>query len=90
MNSKSEKRLPSSVEVHMPICFECYKDGIQTELKYQKSTSTLMSVNEFYDEGGVLHHHDPNVHSVYYKCDKGHELILLEKPVCGVCGWPDD
>jgi len=88
-NSKSERKLPSYSEIYMPLCYQCYEEGFENELEFQKMSQTVMAVNEFYDDDG-LHHHDPNVISTYYKCSEGHELVLMERSLCPICNWPND
>ena len=72
----------------MSLCYECYEKGKENELKFRKSTSTLMHVNEFFDDNAVAHRHDPNLTLLYYECDAGHKHVQIQRSLCVECGWP--
>jgi hypothetical protein len=47
---------------------------------------TLMTVQRFWDEDGVLHVHDPNATTARYRCSRGHEWTQEHKTPCPAAG----
>jgi len=72
----------------MSLCPDCYEKGKLVELKFQKSTRTLMCVTEFFDDNAAAHRHDPNIYVMYFECENGHTQVRIQRSICVECGWP--
>lgn len=50
---------------------------------------TTLQADRFWDESGTEHVHDPNVHTMFYTCDRGHRWDDREQHGCpaGGCTW---
>lgn len=63
-------------------CPECVKEGKTSRVYEQGGASTAMCTQDFYDEDGRRHHHDPNWHSTSYQCSNGHRWAEKVKHKC--------
>ncbi len=69
-------------------CPECTKESEVSRVYPNSGGTTLMGYNEFYDEAGHYHFHDPNSTSTFYQCSRGHQWADSHSSHCW-CGWPD-
>ncbi len=63
-------------------CPTCERDGIRSIVHVGGTTSTLMTIQEFYDEEGRHHRHDYNNRTTSYRCSNGHEWTESIRPKC--------
>lgn len=70
-------------------CPECVKEGQKSTVRVRPMASTLMYSNDYYDEDGRWHSHDPNWFSRSYRCSRGHEWGTSIRGTCPVdgCDW---
>ncbi len=71
-------------------CEECQKLGVQSKVFVPAGGfRTAMGGEEFYDEIGHHHIHDPNISMASWSCSGGHEWVLSQISPCPVtdCDW---
>lgn len=70
-------------------CPECERSGDKSTLSIGASLTTAMYTQDYYDEEGVLHRHDPNRHETEYSCSNGHSFKKIHKLKCPAleCEW---
>ena len=78
-----EKREGELMEEIM--CPQCQQEGRQSQVYPEGTTVTDMCVDEFYDETGRHHWHNPNGRSTSYHCRNGHEWGETRYSTCW-CG----
>lgn len=66
-------------------CPECDVSGQKSSVFIGLRTTTLMSWQDFYDEKGNFHHHDPNTTSTAYSCSNGHRWREDSQHCCPTC-----
>lgn len=71
------------------ICEKCRAEGMGSEVDIVRETSTLVQGRYFYDEQGLLHCHDPNIHTATLRCSQGHEWQIEKRHHCMICTWPE-
>jgi hypothetical protein len=49
--------------------------------------STCMGWQDYYDEKGRFHSHDPNTHTSEWSCSNGHIWIVSKKALCPNCDY---
>ena len=49
--------------------------------------STDMCVEQYYDEDGKLHVHDPNCSTSSWRCSNGHHISVSRYGRCGRCDF---
>ena len=54
------------------ICQMCEETGLKSKLYILDSSSTLMSITQYYDENGNFVIEDPNIITTKYNCSNGH------------------
>lgn len=67
------------------ICQQCKKEGRESKVHCDYTTSTLLGWSPYFDEEGNLHVHDPNKKADGYRCSNGHywaESYLKKCPNC--------
>ena len=60
-------------------CPSCVLEGKRSKVRINASTTTAMSSDNFYDEEGRLHSHNPNSVRTYYTCSEGHSWFADNK-----------
>lgn len=66
-------------------CLTCQKEGKKSMVYIGISTSTCMGIQEYYDEEGRYHYHDPNYITANYSCSNGHTWSEARKKECPSC-----
>jgi hypothetical protein len=61
--------------------------GFVTAMHPEGGFVTAMYYPTFYDEKGVVHNHDHNIHTMGYHCSKGHKFITKGHPSCPNCDF---
>lgn len=73
------------------ICQRCQAEGKRSTIQCPGfGVSTLMCSDEFYDESGKLHHHDPNSTAMTYRCSNGHSWTVRKKTRCPSCDYNNE
>lgn len=70
-------------------CPDCVKEGKRSRVYPDLSSVTLMHGVTFWDEGGRLHQHDPNITTTGYTCSEGHTWVEQAGPREHPCNWGD-
>ena len=70
------------------ICPECKEQGLKSCVYPGQRFITAMGSEEYYDEDGKHHRHDPNIMKTRYSCTNGHGWGEEETGSCW-CGWPE-
>lgn len=80
------------VHVDAPRCVECgLSDQVPDRIVCTSQGITGMPVEQFWDGHGTLHHHDPNITTMEYACDRGHHWSVQRlQPPCIACSNPQD
>lgn len=75
-------------DVGIRFCPFCRAMG-ETSMVSTRQTSpvTLMCDDEYFDEQGNYHYHNPNVRGVIKGCNKGHTWIVSYSNKCGFCDF---
>lgn len=69
-------------------CPKCIEEGqLSTVIPNPGTMSTGMCVEEYWDEQGKYHWHDPNAHYTICKCSNGHRLIRYDSTRCENCDY---
>lgn len=68
------------------ICQECQKSGTTSRVYESYTVTTSLMGEQFYDEEGRQHFHDPNIDTHEYACSKGHKWHHQRTRGCW-CGW---
>ncbi len=69
------------------ICDECKKEGKISTIQIGPSIRTLMNYQNYYDEKGFAHFHDPNIDTTIYQCSNGHTWYKKTRMGECRCGW---
>lgn len=67
-------------------CPFCLQAKEKTRFNCNGGSITAMDCPPFYDDEGVLHHHDMNRTQHSYRCQKGHQFSVYSSSSCK-CGW---
>lgn len=67
------------------ICPDCREGGLTSRVTVGPSTVTCMAGQQFYDEQGRFHDHDPNTMTTQYSCSNGHVWSSQQLMSCRVC-----
>lgn len=70
------------------ICKECKEQNLKSTMTVVAVPSKVepKKVKEFWDENGMYHYHDSNVHTKVYACSNGHTTIDHPLHGCPQCG----
>ena len=69
------------------ICPQCKEEGLKSTITATSMyATTAMAYHTYYDEEGRYHQHNPNRSTARLSCSKGHELVHVFQPGCGVEG----
>jgi hypothetical protein len=71
------------------ICKTCAAEGKKSKITVKGITTQLMCINKFYDEGGHIHVHDPNLIWTSYCCSNWHKWEEKGYTICW-CGYNKD
>jgi len=72
-------------------CPQCVKHRTRSRSIVINRAQTSRNVEKFYDEEGVYHEHNPNVHVTHLRCDPYGHVFTVEDPVADCeCGWVAD
>jgi hypothetical protein len=70
------------------ICQKCKAEGKKSRVNVPMGGfSTCMAWQNYYDEDGKYHHHDPNSHSSTYSCSEGHRWHVTTYSQCFSCDF---
>lgn len=70
--------------VRCPFCVEANE---RSRVGYEDATATtLLPVEQFFDEDGRRHVHDPNWRTTAYSCSRGHNWTEARRGGCQACG----
>lgn len=72
------------------ICVKCRELGQKSRVYHGTSFSTCAYYTPYYDEEGVYHSHDGNVHTTTYTCSNGHHITVSGIGKCPSCNWGHD
>lgn len=67
------------------ICEKCKTEDRKSTIRFSTEIVTSELVDNYYDEEGKLHIHDPNITETTYRCSNGHEWSERETEHCGAC-----
>lgn len=67
-------------------CPVCVREGKKSVLYEGFMSSTCGAVQNFYDEEGRSHFHNPNANCSNFNCSNGHQLSYVRASRCGVPG----
>lgn len=68
-------------------CYQCGELGLESiVIPDGNAHRTLMGSEDYYDENGHFHSHDPNYSRAPFRCSRGHSWSLTEYGQCW-CGW---
>lgn len=72
------------------ICQLCEAENKRSKVYTGLTRATGLGIDDFFDERGFQHVHDPNSRVTSYKCSNGHEWTESEGEVCPCpgCTWP--
>ena len=70
-------------------CPVCQLEGRLSTVTVGSSHTTLAYSPPFYDEQGRLHYHDPNGHTTYYRCSRGHDFYEVRITPCPWGDYPE-
>jgi hypothetical protein len=82
-NYEIDKMIDSS---NVVVCNECSSNNLKSVVTSEGSTTTLMAIQEYYDEFGKRHNHNSNNEDVRFKCSNGHSFSMRRINGCW-CGW---
>lgn len=68
-------------------CPQCVAAGARSTVRTSGVSRTLACSQEYWDEDGRYHSHDPNRHTTRWFCSNGHVWAVNSYPVCPSCGW---
>lgn len=69
-------------------CFYCVQQGDKSTLRVISGyVSTDLAVDEFWDEEGNSHRHDPNTTTAEYQCSRGHRFPHTSGRLAVCCDW---
>ena len=72
-------------------CPECVAAGLTSRVFCGGGGySTDMCVEQYHDEGGVHHYHDPNSHMTPCTCSNGHTWTDISQHKCPACDYGDE
>lgn len=66
-------------------CKQCEVEAKTSVIYRGLAVSTLMAGQEFYDEEGRWHNHDPNITTQSYRCSQGHSWSEDRRSKCRAC-----
>lgn len=69
------------------ICPECEKAKLESRVYEEEMSTTLVGYQPYWDCNGVYHNHNRNDVKVAYRCDNGHEWIVMREKSCPNCDW---
>lgn len=64
------------------ICQTCKKENQKSTVRSSYGSVTLRTVENYWDEDGNYHAHNPNLHSLAYTCSRGHKWDGSYYPMC--------
>jgi hypothetical protein len=68
-------------------CPTCVENGARSRVFVPgHSVATAMAAQDFYDEDGNFHHHDPNSRVQQFSCSEGHAWAEVSTSGCRSCG----
>jgi hypothetical protein len=68
-------------------CPVCAESGMRSRVFVPGgSVVTLMATQDYYDEDGRFHHHDPNSRTRQFTCSEGHAWVEVSTIGCEPCG----
>jgi len=70
------------------ICPACKKNSTKSQMVeiFHGSAKTGLE-NQYVDEEGRNHWHNPTVSISVYRCSNGHEIKYIRHANCSTCGW---
>lgn len=71
-------------------CKQCEVEGEKSVVHVGPAFTTLMAGQEFYDEEGRWHNHDPNITTQSYRCSQGHSWSEDRRSKCRACSSDSD
>jgi len=75
-------------------CSECVSEGKKSSIHPSPTSfrTAMGGLEQYYDEDGEWHYHDPNYTTRQYGCTNGHKWETKLKGPCPApsCGWPND
>jgi len=72
------------------ICPKCKELGLKSILHDTGGMVTCMGFMPYYDEDGLYHCHDNNIHTNSYSCSNGHKIVQKSTGKCPNCNWGHD
>lgn len=64
------------------ICEQCKQDGKTSRVSRGLTYVTAMGYDQYYDENGKEHFHDPNKRTTSFACSNGHQFEITRIPKC--------
>ena len=68
-------------------CSFCVKEGRRSKVRVGPTSTTLVGHTPYYDEDGVYHSHDLNIHTTEYWCSNGHSWTRSNLRKCPSCDY---
>ena len=68
-------------------CPACESVGLRSTVHAGGTMTTLLCSQNYFDEDGQPHFHDPNWRHATWTCSKGHSGDIQELPGCPSCGY---
>lgn len=68
-------------------CTQCEKEDKKSRVYQHGGSSTLMGYQNYYDEQGKLHSHNPNKYKYFYNCSEGHSFSIEYLSACSNCKY---
>lgn len=69
-------------------CPYCVEEGKVSRVRIPSScVTTCMADEQFYDESGTYHRHDPNTSTSELSCSQGHRWVVSAMGKCPGCDY---
>lgn len=71
-------------------CPTCQELDLRSTIRFGGGFTTAMGTDDYVDEDGRVHHHDPNITTHSLRCSNGHEWTTSTTHPCPAfdCRWP--
>lgn len=68
-------------------CPFCADEGEISRVYVTEGPTTLMGHQDYHDEAGDYHSHDPNKRQILFRCSRGHRWQRVKKSQCPSCDY---
>ncbi len=84
MSEIKKKDIPANGRM---VCETCKTEGKKSKLSSAGIKVTNLDVQDYFDEEGLAHWHDPNKRTTTYVCSRGHETQAIFYTKCPSCDY---